>query len=388
MVLSSDLGGANVTRLNETSWQEYCQTGLERAQKLGNRGPMRFDEHGRLAQDILDAYHRTGFYVFTGVLSQEEIEELAFEFDQVLDNAPVFVDSEIDKHGRPVRFAGYYSMSADELFRREGSEERSTETHTPAVVGLVSHPLMIMDSALRVYGHPQILKMVESVNGPDFIPFHESVFHKGVGEGPPTPWHQDGRTHWTEGGESLEQPDGSGKTHGFNLSVSWSHGTPENCLWVVPGSQRRWLLANDGKFPPVAERLPDAVPMQLAPGDCGMVNRSSLHGSYPNRSPTRRVTMVLGFHKRSSAIGAETTNVHAFRCPGGGNIKSIKYSEDYVLRRTRMIPLAIDARRQRYPDEVPYVYKGTYIGEGVWNEQARAEISQEGDEYWQRDITL
>jgi len=59
-----------------------------------------------------------------------------------------------------------------------------------------------------------------------------------------------------------------------------------------------------------------------------------------------------------------------------------------VLRRARMIPLAIDARRQKYPDEVPYVYEGRYIGEGIWNEQAREEISQEGDEYWQRDITL
>ena len=53
-----------------------------------------------------------------------------------------------------------------------------------------------------------------------------------------------------------------------------------------------------------------------------------------------------------------------------------------------MIPLAIDARRQKYPDEVPYVYEGGYIGTGIWNEQAREEISQEGDEYWQRDITL
>ena len=53
-----------------------------------------------------------------------------------------------------------------------------------------------------------------------------------------------------------------------------------------------------------------------------------------------------------------------------------------------MIPLAIDARRQHYPDEVPYDYQGSYIGGGEWNEQARAEISREGDEYWQRDITL
>ena len=73
---------------------------------------------------------------------------------------------------------------------------------------------------------------------------------------------------------------------------------------------------------------------------------------------------------------------------GRGEKKSIKYTEDYVLRRARMIPLAIDARRQRYPDEMPYEYQGSYIGEGVWNEEARAEISREGDEYWQRDITL
>ena len=126
--------------------------------------------------------------------------------------------------------------------------------------------------------------------------------------------------------------------------------------------------------------------MTLAPGDCGMVNRSSLHGSYPNRSSVRRVNMVMGFHNRASAIGAETTNVHAFLRPG--QTKHIKYTEDYVLRRARMIPLAIDARRQRYPDEVPYEYQGSYIGGGEWNAEARAEISREGDEYWQRDITL
>ena len=126
--------------------------------------------------------------------------------------------------------------------------------------------------------------------------------------------------------------------------------------------------------------------MMLEPGDCGMVNRSSLHGSFPNRTPERRNTMVMGFHKRDSAIGAETTNVHAFRKPG--DIKSVKYSEEYVLRRARMIPLAIDARRQRYPNETPYEYQGSYLGDSCWNDRARAEIAAEGDEYWQRDITL
>lgn len=370
----------------DTSWEDYCERGRARALALGNRGPVRLNGDGRLQQDILDAYQRTGFYVFTGVVDADEVAELSAEFDRVLDNAPVAKDGDVDRHGRPVEFAGYYSMSTDKIFSKHGVEEVQ-DASSAANVGLIAHPLMIMDSALRVYAHPKILSIAASVNGPDFVPFHESIFHKGAGVGPPTPWHQDGRTHWSESGESLEQADGSGKTHGYNLSVSWSHCTPENCLWVVPGSHRHWCLADDGEFPKISQRLADAVPMLLAPGDCGMVSRSSLHGSYPNTSSQPRVTMVLGFHKRDSAIGSETTNVHAFRLPGA-EVKTIKYSKDYVLHRARMIALAIDARRQKYPDETPFEYTGDYLGGGDWNEVARAEISREGDEYWQRDITL
>lgn len=176
------------------------------------------------------------------------------------------------------------------------------------------------------------------------------------------------------------------KTHGFNINISWSNCTPENCLWVVPGSHKRWLLHEDGKFPSITDRLPDAVPITLEPGDLAFVNRSSLHGSFPNKSPERRLTMVLGFHKRSSVIGTETTNVNAFKLPG--TEKRVKYTKEHVERRARMIPLSIDARRQKYPKETPYVYKGSYLGGGVWNEEARIEITKEGDEYWQRDPTL
>jgi len=370
--------------LTAQEWAAYCEGGRARAKQLGNRGPVRFDADSNLAPDILEAYHRCGFYVFTDVLADNEVADLRAEFDELLDNAPVAKDGQVDRSGRPVRFPGYYSMSSDALFGQNGADD----AHTRQVIGLVSHPLMMMDSALRVYGHPLIMKMTEAVNGPDFVPFHESIFHKGAGEGPPTPWHQDGRTHWVDNGEALLQPDGSGHSHGFNLNVSWSTCTPENGLWVVPGSQRQWRLADEGSFPKPTEVLPDAVPVMMEPGDCAMVNRSSLHGSYHNHSSERRVTMVLGFHKRSSAIGAKTTNVHAFRLPGGSNSRKITYSEDYVLRRTRMIPLAINARQQRFIDEEPYQYHGSLIGDTNWSEVTRAEISQLGDEYWRRDITL
>jgi hypothetical protein len=354
---------------------DYFEDGRRRALALGNRGPVRLDSNGKLAQDILDAY--------TGS-------------DSTCSPA----------YSRRPRWASFRSSLTNcWRTRRRPRRARSTGTDAspgsptttrsawpddpdgPAAVGMVSHPLLMMSSALRLSGHPMILKMAEGVHGPDFVPFHESIFHKAAGNGLPTGWHQDGRTHWTEAGESLEGAEGAGPSHGFNLSVSWTNCNPANCLWVVPGSHNHWRLAGGGKFPPISERLPGAVPMLLDPGDCGMVNRSSLHGSYPNRSEERRVTMVIGFHKRASAIGAEVTNIHAFKRPGGAG-ERITYSEDYVLRRTRMIPLAIDARRQYYPAETPYAYQGSYIGEGAWNERTRAEIGQEGEEYWRQDITL
>ena len=36
--------------------QTYVDAGIERASKLGNRGPVRFEQDGTLAKDILDAY--------------------------------------------------------------------------------------------------------------------------------------------------------------------------------------------------------------------------------------------------------------------------------------------------------------------------------------------
>ena len=86
-------------------------------------------------------------------------------------------------------------------------------------------------------------------------------------------------------------------THGLNLSVCISDATPENCLWVVPGSHRRWRLApwpgrrrdadgralTDGSFPPISDWLADAVPVTLRPGDVMVVDRSSLHGARRGR---------------------------------------------------------------------------------------------------------
>merc|ERR1719487_1072955 len=118
------------------------------------------------------------------------------------------------------------------------------------IVGNLLHPLMTMDSALRLYGHPDLLRVVECFNGPDFTTFGESIFHKAPGEGQATNWHQDGRTHWNEDGlpgrrnglpprpAEVSYPEDLG-CHGFSFHGAFSHCTPEQCLWVLPGSHKQ-----------------------------------------------------------------------------------------------------------------------------------------------------
>ncbi len=66
----------------------YIEAGEQRAAELGNRGPIEFDQNGGLTPEILDAYWRTGFYVFENLIDQEEIGHLRSAMRSLLDRAP------------------------------------------------------------------------------------------------------------------------------------------------------------------------------------------------------------------------------------------------------------------------------------------------------------
>ena len=171
------------------------------------------------------------------VIPLSEIAALEADIDELLDTAPPELHGTVDKHGRPSPFGGYMQVSKT------------------GVAGLINHPLMMLDSALTTYGHPDILSAVAAINGPDFIAMNEGIFHKAAHEGVPTGWHQvrsdrfhrvprrdaqaltrcaghqDGRSHWAEDGASLAQGRTGAEgfmTHGLNLSVCVSPATPES----------------------------------------------------------------------------------------------------------------------------------------------------------------
>ena len=72
----------------------YQKEGLRIAAEIGNRGPIRLTDGGRLHPDILEAYWRHGFYVFEGLIDGDEVAELRRDANEMLERAPVGPDAE------------------------------------------------------------------------------------------------------------------------------------------------------------------------------------------------------------------------------------------------------------------------------------------------------
>ncbi len=339
---------------------DYLKAGEARARALGNKGPVRFGADGNLHPDIVAAYWKHGFYIFEGVVDPGEIEALRADAMNMLERAPAAPGEKLDAKGRPAMgrdwarepFTFIKPLSdpwggTDKLNGRHPSKmvEAKADGDAPEhVVFLMYGMCMGMPAGLRVYGHPHLLGIAQSINGPDFVPYNDAIFVKQPGVGGSVAWHQDGVTHWNA-------PDWDEGSHGFNFQVQLYPTTAANCLWVVPGSHKlgkidikKLVAANGGD-----DRLPDAVPLICNAGDVTMVNRQCLHGSFANSSPDIRISLTFGFHRRRSVLGAKA----------GLSMtqQNIVYDEQRILERSAVIPLAVDARHQFYPDEKPFSYR-------------------------------
>ncbi len=361
----------------EAAFRAYCADGERRAMALGNRGPIRFTADGALHPEIVEAYSRHGFYVFEGVLGAEELADIEADFLNIQSRLPTAPGSAVDAQGRPALALGNEGLNlvwvkplsdpvggtraAHGRYPVKMFEPKPADGAPEKVVYLILGSLQFSEASLRVYGHPQLLGVAAAINGPDFTPFNEALWMKEPGRGASVAWHQDGWTHW----DSADFDEGS---HGFNFMAQLYGCTPANGLWVVPGSHRLGkadiaaMVAAAG-----TERLPQAVPLVCKPGDVAMTNRQAVHGSFANTSPDWRVTVNFGFHRRRSVLGVKGGGVH--------NAEAI-YDAERIRRRARLIGYAIDARRQRFPKETPFVYAPhAETGEAWrWDEAAQADI--------------
>jgi ectoine hydroxylase-related dioxygenase (phytanoyl-CoA dioxygenase family) len=362
---------------DEAAMRAYLIDGEKRALALDNRGPIQYDDNGNIHPSILDAYARYGFYIFENVLDEAELEDIKQDLDAMRDKFPTGPDSDVNHRGEKALGAGNKALNliwskplGDPLGGTSLANGRhqvkmfepEAKSDTPAAAPFILlGSLQFSEACLRVYGHPDLLKVTEAINGKDFAPFNEALFIKDAGIGAAVSWHQDGVTHWGN-------PDFDQDIHGFNFMAQVYGSTAVNGVWVVPGTHKLGkldiseLVAQSG-----SERLEGAVPIVCAPGDVAICNRQLLHGSFPNCGFEPRVTVNFGFHRRSSVLGVDGGGVHS---------TSQTFDEEIIARRSRTIGYAIEARRQRFPEETPYAY-APFEGDDshyVWNEKTFADL--------------
>jgi len=355
----------------------YMNEGQRRAYALDNRGPIRFDNDGNLHPDIRSAYSKYGFYVFEGVIDEQEMADIHSDIDELRSRLPTHPGSKLDAQGRPALTSdceGPGLMWSKPLSDPLGGTNMANGRHQVKLKDLKAAAdapedapfillgsLQFSEAALRLYGHPQLLRVAENINGEDFAPFNEVLFIKDAGLGAAVSWHQDGDTHWNS-------PIFDEDIHGFNFMAQVYGSTPVNGVWVVPGTHKvgkmdiKAMVAASG-----SERLKDAVPLVCEPGDVVICNRQLVHGSFANSGFEPRLTINFGFHRRSSVLGVTGAGIHS---------PVAVYDEDVIKERSRVIGYAIDARRRQYPNEEPYAYKPfAESGEAyAWNEVSRGSL--------------
>ena len=357
--------------------REYLLAGQAQALALDNRGPIEFDASGKLAQPILDAYSKYGFYVFTGVLSDEECEDIEADMVALKRSFPTMPDSAVDADGNPA--LGSDSNTPHLVWSKPlgdplGGTQLANGRHqvkmfepeatadTPlASPFILLGSLRFSDACLRTYAHPELLKVAEAINGPDFAPFNEALFIKEPGIGAAVSWHQDGVTHW-------DSPDFDENIHGFNFMAQLYGSTAVNGVWVLPGSHKLGKIdITELVAESESERIEGAVPLVCDRGDVVICNRQALHGSFPNSGFEPRLTVNFGFHKRSSVLGVKGGGIHS---------DAQVFDDEIIARRSKVLGYAIAARKERYPDEMAYTYQ-PFEAAGrsfEWNDAARRDM--------------
>jgi hypothetical protein len=370
---------------NAEALATYIADGAARAKKLGNRGPARFTADGKLAPDIVETYNEVGFYIFEQLFDPEELALLRAEMHAIHDRLPTGRASQVDRHGRAAigvdQNVSPFMWSKPLADPQGGTptwkrapikmlEGRPSADAPDEIVYIMRGILQYADAALRAYGNPKLLATAATLIGDDFAPFSEAYVIKEPGRGSAFAWHQDGMTHW-------ESPKFTPHTHGFSFMTQLYPSTAENGVWFLPGTHRTGKVDIPAMIDAAGGNLiPDAVPLVCDPGDVAISNRQTLHGSFPNMTKDWRVTLNMGFFPYDSVIGVTSPT----------QLGPVTFDDAHVRKRAELIGYAIDARRQYYPDETPYIYKPHQKrGETFrWNEDARPAIRA----YHERDISI
>lgn len=294
-----------------------------------------------ISDEAADFFRQNGLLVIRNVVQGEELAALQREtgalVDRVLDERPQHKDYFYREH--------------------EGTGE--------VVPFRVEYVIDKLEATKALLGHPFILRSVEKLQGPDFIPTWDSMVFKLGGAGAQIPWHRDGGLY-----EDSVPLLAGGRV--FNVDFYLDEATMESCLWGLPGSNN-WseeeadaavARLNDGGVVTGGDGM---VPLPMQPGDVIFHNVLVLHGSAPTRGPLRRVIY------------------YEFR-PVDIELELGPHTPEYVAAKKQVLAAAL-RHRSRTPyaqDITPYANDitayGNEVGLPAWDESPQWRFVHE--EFW------
>ena len=214
-----------------------------------------------LTQDRIDTFHRDGFLILRGLFSTAEIEGLREAAAQVQAEA----------------LAG---KGVGHSFREVDGERRYFRTD-----GLWDlHPAF-----RRATVKPELLAAVGQCLGHPFLPINDSIVVKLPGSGVPIEWHQDPPYYDPASAlaTTFDMPN-------FDADIYLDVANLETgCLFGIPGHHLVGRTHIERFTEDELFEHPDAVALELAPGDVLFHALSAPHGSRANAGETiRRVFYV------------------------------------------------------------------------------------------------
>ncbi len=223
--------------------------------------PLTTEEHA--------AFTRDGFLLKRALLDAPDVRRIAEEIDalheRMADHAPEGVQVSWEKAvaGRPKRIR----------------QLMHSERVSPG-----------LDAFVR---SGAVLDIVAALIGPEIALFHSKLLMKAAHDGTVTPWHQD-YSYWKRGANRPLQ---------LNAMLALDAATRENgCIQFVPGSHAQGLLTHERRqeafglfLPGYFNPRPDAVAVEMAPGDCVFFGPLVIHGSDANRSGRDRRANTVAY---------------------------------------------------------------------------------------------
>ena len=165
-----------------------------------------------MSTDLSARYAEEGYVTISQALSDRELEMMREEMDRMIVSAPTSPGGAVDAAGNTVEWPEDFSFPEE-------------DDKKPILIR-ISRQLRRSSLMRIIYGSPKVLGLVESIYGPEFVPFGESIIVKLPADGARIPHHRDGKQHY-----EVEH-------RGLNLGIWASTSTDQRAPTAVSGPFR------------------------------------------------------------------------------------------------------------------------------------------------------